>query len=169
MLPSHLAPVARVISQRRDVDDVRLELRAVCPCAADQFAVRFAGREGERFICPDDRSDLSVTAACAKCGATALLFDLRQHGWGPSLYPAASAYEVQTSATTWKCRACGGTGHRIGISLGWTPFDEVLQDLGGRAEVDESLWIEAFETIRIDLGCATCGLSTERWVDLEVA
>ena len=52
--------------------------------------------------------------------------------------------------------------------IGWSPFDEVAMELTDRPDFNEFVWIEAFETVQIHLGCVGCGEYTKRWVEFEV-
>ena len=192
MLPPYLAPVASVISQRNDADEAVVALRVTCTCNGEEFVVRYAGRAGDRFTtaerCGEDL-ELAIAAECPSCGQTHLLFDRRRHGWGPVLFPAGSQPPQSPvksishqnidifqkdrmshgrGRVVWHCRYCGSTRHEIEIDIGWSPFAEVAEELKDRPDFNESVWIEAFETIQINLSCAGCGQETTHWVQFEV-
>ena len=152
MLPSHLARVARVTSQRDDADDAHVAFHVVCGCASDQFVIRYGARAGGQFIAPErvgEHVEFGIAANCTRCGETHLLFDRRHHGWGPVLFPAEEQRPDSLLKSIWKCQNCGATEQQMEIVVGWSPFEEVAEELKDRPNFTKAIWIEAFETIQI--------------------
>ncbi len=171
MLPTHLTPVARVTSQRNDAGDAHVAFQVTCGCAGDQFIIRYAGRAGNQFIDAErvgEYVEFAIAADCTRCRETHLLFDCRRHGWGPVLFPAEIERPDSVLRSIWKCRNCGATEHQIEIVVGWSPFEEVAEELTDRPDFSKSIWIEAFETIQIHLRCVGCEQESKRWVEFEV-
>jgi len=171
MLPSHLVRIARVISLQNDADEAHVALRVTCVCGGEQFVVRFAGRVGDGFItaerCGEDL-EFAIAAECPRCRDTHWLFDRRRHGWGPVLFPAGSQPTQSPVKSIWHCGSCGSTQHEFEIVIGWSTWAEVTEELNNRPDFNESVWIEAFETIQIHLRCVSCGQETKHWVEFAV-
>jgi hypothetical protein len=163
-VPTHLRDC--VIPENSTIDEEPLKAKVQCPCGGKIFHLLYPGQtqeyNGKKIPCTAEINGkffFLIRAKCVTCGEEHLLLDEDFHGWdGFVCHDPEQARLPRPPLFPWKCLACGGLEHKVGVEIQTEGKQDFIDETGG--EFDENRWPDGFGWLTISSECTKCGTKT---------
>ena len=115
-----------------------------CPCGSRQFRVLGFPHAEAGLLCP-------ITLECPACGASALLFDIAEHGYDAELDGSCYSMRGEGAPQPFSC-SCSGVRFDVFASFSYQiePIDDLDADVIAHIE-------DFFDGFALPLRCVACG------------